>query len=112
MTKEEYADYAITFLYLRGGPMPQVTNPWAITRAGKHHDAQVTWGVKHTNKASQGKPQWDRLGPAYWVRCNSRREAALRYCWKHGLIKRNRKKHPWTEEDLQNLRDPDGLLVR
>lgn len=40
MTKEEYADYAITFLLLRGGPMPERRNFW---------DKKGTplWGVRH-----------------------------------------------------------------
>lgn len=101
MTLEEYADYAITTLYLRGGPMPEITNPWKIK------DTPTYWGVKHKNKMGGPTPQWDRLGLKWQERCRSRREAALRYCWKHGLIKRNRKRHPWTEEDLQNLRDPE-----
>ena len=101
MTKEEYADYAITFLYLRGGPMPEIINTW------RAKGAPAWWGVKHACKATNNTLQWDTLTPNYGYRCASRREAALRYCWKHGLIKRNRREHTWTEEDLQNLRDPD-----
>lgn len=107
MTREEYADYAITTLFLRGGPMPQIMDPWA-RRMGT-----TQWGVKHANKMSNGVPQWDYLMPLGTFgrhRCNSRREAALRYCWKHGLIKRNRRRHTWTEDDLQNLRDPEDTI--
>ncbi len=100
MTREEYADYAITFLHLRGGPEPQIVNKWRIAGTPAY------WGVRHKSKRNSQYPHWDQLTPAYGQRCLSRREAALRYCWKHGLIRRP-KKYPWTEADLQNLRDPE-----